>query len=166
MKNLNFLILLSTIVFFAEASTDPIIKFKYGNVKGKYYDLKNGAQAVGFLGVPFAAPPIGELRFKKPVPPQPWDGIRNATEFEKRCAQTSRAYFRQPPAGQNEDCLYLNIFMPKVKKTLHPVMVFIHGGAFLVGSTYEYGDQGICDFLVSRGVVVVTIQYRLGLFGN
>lgn len=167
MHSMKFLIfssiLLSVHIF---ASLDPIVKTKYGKLKGRYYDLKSGGQAVGFLGVPFASPPIGELRFKFPLPPPNWDGVRNATEFAKRCSQTARAYFRPPLAGQSEDCLYLNIFSPHVKKQVHPVMVFIHGGAFTVGSTYEHGDQGICDFLVSKGVVVVTIQYRLGLFGE
>lgn len=148
------------------ASIDPIVETKYGKVRGRYYDLKKGGQAVGFLGVPFASPPIGQLRFQRPLPPEKWDAVRNATEFAKRCAQSGRTYFRQPPAGQSEDCLYLNIFSPALNKQIHPVMVFMHGGAFMAGSTFEYGDQGICNSLVSKGVVVVVMQYRLGLFGT
>lgn len=164
----QYFLVISLIVFHANfaISSDPIVVTAYGKLEGRYYHLKTGEQAIGFLGIPYASPPVGQLRFKPTQPPQKWDGVQNVTEFPKRCMQTDRSPFHSPAAGQSEDCLYLNVFTPKITERMYPVMVFIHGGSFIIGSTYDYGDQGICDFLVSKGVVVVVIQYRLGLFGN
>jgi para-nitrobenzyl esterase len=111
-----------------------------------------------FLGIPYAAPPTGELRWKPPVPHSPWTAALDATVFGPTCAQ--------PNAGltynSSEDCLYLNIYTPNPPRRHLPVMVWIHGGSFLVGS----GQETDGSMLAVKGkVVVVTINYRLGSFG-
>ncbi|MGD8418727.1 MAG: carboxylesterase family protein, partial [Pseudomonadales bacterium] len=119
-----------------------------------------------FRGVPFAAPPVGPLRWRPPEPVASWEGVRDATRF-------APAELQNPgPLGDllgirvaetDEDCLYLNVWSPDVDGR-RPVMVWIHGGAFTVGA----GSQALYDgsLLARRGdVVVVTINYRLGVFG-
>jgi para-nitrobenzyl esterase len=117
-----------------------------------------------YKGIPFAAPPVGDLRWKPPQPVAPWQGVRKATEFGPRCTQ-GRVFgdmvFRDEPS---EDCLYLNVWTPAApsSKAL-PVMVWIHGGGFVAGSASEPRQDG--ERLAGKGVVVVGINYRLGVFG-
>jgi para-nitrobenzyl esterase len=112
-----------------------------------------------FLGIPYAAPPVGPLRWHPPQPAAPWAGIRAATAFAPHCPQ--------PPSGfgvasTSENCLYLNVFTPPGARGGHlPVMVWIHGGSFLVGESDDYIPAG----LVRRGMIVVTVNYRLGALG-
>jgi para-nitrobenzyl esterase len=122
-------------------------------------------KVVIFKGIPFAAPPVGELRWKEPQPVAPWKGVKKATEFGARCMQ-ARIYedmvFRD--AGPSEDCLYLNVWAPKTKTAAKlPVMVWIYGGGFQAGSSSEPRQDG--QHLVHKGVVVVSMNYRLGIFG-
>jgi para-nitrobenzyl esterase len=118
-----------------------------------------------FRGIPFAAPPVGEWRWKEPQPAAHWEGVRKATEFGPRCMQArifSDMVFRD--AGPSEDCLYLNVWAPKVKpRTKLPVMVWIYGGGLVAGSTSEPRQDG--EHLAHKGVVVVSMNYRLGIFG-
>lgn len=118
-----------------------------------------------FKGIPFAAPPLGELRWKEPQPAPHWQGVRKATEFGARCMQRriySDMVFRD--SGPSEDCLYLNVWAPVVKgKDKLPVMVWIYGGGFQAGSTSEPRQDG--EHLAHRGVVIVSMNYRLGIFG-
>ena len=118
-----------------------------------------------FKGIPYAAPPIGELRWKAPQPLQAWNGSRNATEWGPRCVQSNRLGDLDPlNKRMDEDCLYLNIWTPaKSADEALPVMVWIHGGSNLngAGSQPEYDGSN----LASKGVVVVTINYRLDIFG-
>lgn len=118
-----------------------------------------------FKGIPFAAPPMGALRWKAPEPVAPWEGIRKATEFGPRCMQ-ARVYsdmvFRD--SGPSEDCLYLNVWTPSVSSRARlPVMVWIYGGGFEAGSASEPRQDG--EDLAKKGVVVVSFNYRLGVFG-
>lgn len=118
-----------------------------------------------FKGVPFAAPPVGALRWKAPQPVTPWNGVRKAIEYGPRPMQArvfSDMIFHDP--GPSEDCLYLNLWIPEdqPKKKL-PVMVWIYGGGFVAGSTSEPRQDG--GNLCKKGVIVVSMGYRLGVFG-
>ncbi len=120
-----------------------------------------------YKGVPYAAPPVGNLRWRPPAPAAPWQGVRKAGKFSATCMQTDYpegSPFRSAPEPVSEDCLYLNIWTgAKTVKENRPVMVWIHGGALTRGS----GSIGIYDGeqLAKMGVVLVTINYRLGIFG-
>jgi para-nitrobenzyl esterase len=118
-----------------------------------------------FRGIPYAAPPVGALRWKDPQPVTPWKGVRKATEFGARCMQWNvfgDMVFRD--AGPSEDCLYLNVWTPDAsKKAKLPVMVWIYGGGFQAGATSEPRQDG--ENLAHKGVVVVSMNYRLGIFG-
>lgn len=139
------------------------VKTAQGKLQGK---LINDGKVRAFLGIPYAAPPVGELRWKAPQPAQPWKGTRDATRFGAHCAQGhlfDDIVFQD--AGPSEDCLFLNIYTPagaKADRKL-PVMFWIHGGGYQVGSGSEPRHNG--DFLPTKGVVLVTINYRLGVFG-
>jgi para-nitrobenzyl esterase len=122
-----------------------------------------------FKGIPFAAPPVGELRWRPPQAPAKWDGVRAANAFSANCIQRSADGARFPPYGgdrsartMSEDCLYLNVYTSAPSASARqPVMVWIHGGAWTSGAGAIY--QG--EDLAAKGVVVVTINYRLGVFG-
>ncbi len=115
-----------------------------------------------YLGIPFAAPPIGDLRWKPPAAPAKWTGVRDAGAFGKACVQTN-LYGVMAVRSTNEDCLYLNVFTPakKIAKP-RPVMVWIHGGGLLNGRTDDYDPRK----LVTDGdVIVVSTTYRMNVFG-
>ena len=127
--------------------------------------LQNSSGIRVFKGIPYAAPPVGELRWREPRPVQPWDSARLASEWGPRCVQSNRLGDLDPlNKRMDEDCLYLNIWTPaKSADEALPVMVWIHGGSNLngAGSQPEYDGSNIA----SKGVVVVTINYRLDIFG-
>jgi para-nitrobenzyl esterase len=110
-----------------------------------------------FLGIPYAAPPVGQSRWKAPQPAASWSGFRNATQYGNVCPQAAGAF---GTASTNEDCLYLNVYTPRGTGPF-PVMVWIHGGAFVSGA----GDAYDASKLVAQGVAVVTVNYRLGYLG-
>jgi para-nitrobenzyl esterase len=142
------------------ASSKPHAKVDTGKLEGKSDGTINA-----FLGIPYAAPPVGDLRWKPPARPAKWKGARKATDFGARCTQ-SRVYedmiFRDP--GPSEDCLYLNVWTP-AKRTggKLPVMVWVYGGGFVAGATSEPRQDG--TNLAKENVVVVSMNYRLGVFG-
>jgi para-nitrobenzyl esterase len=118
-----------------------------------------------FLGIPYAAPPVGARRWRPPQPAAPWPGIRQATSYAPHCAQPASPF---GVASTSEDCLYLNVFTPAGAHGRSgadgrnlPVMVWIHGGSLLVGESDDYNPAE----LVRHGVIVVTINYRLGALG-
>jgi len=121
-----------------------------------------------FLGVPYARPPVGELRFRSPRAVVPWKGVRDADAPGPTPLQMSVPFFRAVNAGagrQSEDCLYLNVWTPALDGGRRPVLVWIHGGGFLVGAGSTPIYDG--DTLARRGdIVVVTINYRLGALGH
>ena len=120
-----------------------------------------------FKGIPYAAPPVGDLRWKAPQPAPSWDGVRDATKFSPICFQEpypEGSIYRKPPQPMSEDCLYLNVWTAsQPSNERRPVMFWIHGGALTrgFGSAASYDGES----LVKKGVVVVTINYRLGVFG-
>ena len=137
----------------------PQVKVTGGTIEG--IAAKDGIES--FKGIPFAAPPVGPLRWKFPQPVIPWEGIRTANAFGHSAEQGRAAAIAMSVAGGlDEDCLYLNVWSPPKSEPL-PVMVWIHGGAFTSGS----GSMPLYDgtHLASKGVVVVTINYRLGPLG-
>lgn len=162
-----------------------------GILKGIILTTSQNQTVHAFLGIPYAKPPVGDLRFQKPQDPKKWDGVRDATRQPPSCHQRKDVFFAdflgsqetQPMIKASEDCLYLNVFVPKspkFKRTRNdrveganglPVMVYIHGGFFASGSSLPKGNSKqswIADprELAAEGkVIVVTIQYRLGSFG-
>ncbi|HEV3037245.1 MAG TPA: carboxylesterase family protein [Candidatus Angelobacter sp.] len=120
-----------------------------------------------YRGIPYAAPPVGDLRWKAPQPPASWKGLREAKEFGSTCPQTAYpagSIYQSKPEPMSEDCLYLNIWTAaKSAKEHRPVMVWIHGGGFTRGSGSSSSYNG--EILSRKGVVLVTINYRLGVFG-
>jgi len=120
---------------------------------------RNGVQQ--FLGIPFAAPPVGNLRWMPPRPASKWTAVRQAKAFGPICAQvTTLGPFAGPP-NSNEDCLYLNVFTPDIKAKL-PVLVWIHGGGYFDGASNDYDASKLAK---DGKLVVVTLNYRLNLFG-
>ncbi len=146
----------------AEPLRSPQVKTPDGILEGV---ISADGKVRTFKGVPYAAPPVGGLRWKAPQPVQPWTGVRQAAGYGPRCMQ-ARIYDDMVfhDAGPSEDCLYLNLWMPAEpdKKKL-PVMVWIHGGGFIAGATSEPRQDG--GNLSKRGVLVVSMNYRMGIFG-
>ena len=146
----------------AWAGNPLVVKTDDGKIQGK---MSADGQARDFLGIPYAAPPIGPLRWKPPQPVTKWKGERQATSFGSRCMQQERfddMVFRDP--GESEDCLTLNVWTPaKKSKDKLPVMVWIFGGGFVGGGTSEPRQDG--EHLTRKGVLVVSMNYRLGIFG-
>jgi len=153
------LLVMFAVSLFAE-STAPQVKTKSGIVEGK----DDGA-VHAFLGIPYAAPPVGDLRWKPPVPAVNWAGVRKATDFGPHCMQGKvfgDMNFRD--SGGSEDCLSLNVWVPaKPSSAKLPVMVWIYGGGFVAGTTSEARQDG--THLAQQGVIVVSMNYRLGIFG-
>ncbi|CAB0029994.1 unnamed protein product [Trichogramma brassicae] len=142
-------------------SCDDIVETKLGKIQGFSDTGLLDTEWCSFLGIPFAKPPLGDLRFRDPVPAEPWSDVRKATNYSNFCTQYDIPY-KQP--GGSEDCLYLNIFTKKIKPDQpRPVMVWIHGGAFNLGSgdNMFYGP----DYYMRKDIVLVTLNYRLGIFG-
>ena len=151
----------------------PLVHLANGTLEG----TMSGEIAV-FKGIPFAQPPVGPLRWRPPQPDAPWSGIRDATKPSRPCMQSLQGVdsFIAPLAAAygvtyspqqldpSEDCLYLNVWTPQLKPGVHlPVMVWLHGGSNRIGSGTEPAYDGAS--LASRGVIVVTVNYRLGVMG-
>ncbi|XP_063103405.1 liver carboxylesterase 1-like [Cavia porcellus] len=156
-------------------SLPPVVDTVHGKVLGKYVSLEGFSQPVAvFLGVPFAKPPLGSLRFTPPQPPEPWNYVKNTTSYPPMCSQDSEGsrplsdlYTNRKesiPLWHSEDCLYLNIYTPVDvrKKSSLPVMVWIHGGGLVVGAASTYDGLALS---AHENVVVVTVQFRLGIWG-
>src|SRR5829696_3103040 len=118
-----------------------------------------------FRGVPFAQPPTGELRWRAPQPLQNWKGVKQAVDFGPRCMQApifDDMRFRSN--GMSEDCLYLNVWTPaRSNRQRLPVLVYFYGGGFVTGDSSEPRYDG--ESMAAKGIVVVTVNYRLGIFG-
>ncbi len=138
-----------------------LVRVKQGLLKGT---IENDART--FKGIPYAAPPVGSLRWKPPKPAQPWTGIRDASQYCLACPQPPsypNSFWARDSVAYSEDCLFLNIWTDAKPGEKQAVMVWVHGGAFIdgAGSFPEYNGSS----LAKKGVVVVTINYRLGPFG-
>jgi para-nitrobenzyl esterase len=147
------------------AQPSPHVILQGGVLEGAHFG-KDPANAA-FLGIPYAASPVGNLRWQPPQPPPPWSGVRQAKAFGPACPQLPSAWLPETLGRKqmitDEACLYLNVWTTDLaSKTRLPVMVWIHGGGNIEGSQ-EWPPLG--PTLASHGVVVVSINYRLGVFG-
>lgn len=138
------------------------VETKYGALEG-VHDIEKGIDL--FLGVPFAEPPVGELRWKAPRPPKTWQGVKPAREFGPAAVQTNvfgDMVYRGK--GTSEDCLYLNIWTPAANENKAlPVLVYFYGGGFVAGDGSEPRYDGAS--MAQKGIVTVTVNYRLNVFG-
>ena len=149
----------------SSALADDRVKIESGVVEG-VAAASPGVRV--FRGIPFAAPPVGALRWKAPQPVKAWKGVRKAGEFGPRCMQSpvfSDMIFRdQPDKPMSEDCLYLNVWTPaKSARDGLAVMVWFYGGGFQAGSSSEPRYDG--ENFATKGIIVVSVNYRLGIFG-
>ncbi len=162
---MNRLLLFLSSLYFVSVAQAQVVTTEFGQIQGS----NNGA-IKQFLGVPFAKPPVDELRWKAPENPDSWAGILNTTDFSPVCPQKK---FEQGGTGDTiigeEDCLYLNVWTPAIGVGTRPIMVFIHGGGNQQGSASEENGGAQMFFgknISERGdAVVITIQYRLGPLG-
>ncbi len=152
--SVSLLIFLLVIVSASLAWQGPVVGVTGGQIRGQ--SLKDGGAV--FKGIPFAEPPLGELRWKPPATVRAWSGVRDAVQFAGTCAQNPMWGW---PKVVNEDCLYLNVWTPVwPAAALKPVMVWIHGGGNVAGSGNENGEA-----FTQHGVVLVSFNYRVGIFG-
>jgi len=143
----------------------PVVQTNSGAVVGKTETLPHGKSVFEYLGIPYAEPPIGELRFAAPKPAKPWSGTKDAKEFGAECPQPLTRLVDEKKSGRmSEDCLFLNVFVPSTIKTddNKAIMVWIHGGRFAFGSSSRYPGGVLSAF---NDVIVVSINYRLGILG-
>ena len=155
---------------------EPVLTVSGGKIQGVPTETKD---VLVYKGIPFAAPPVGDLRWKAPQPVIPWMGVLKADKFGPASIQPDRVdsptpdgqinyykeFYTDGDPVRSEDCLYLNVWTPasgKVEAKL-PVAIWIHGGAFSGGYGYEKEFDG--EAYAKRGIVLVTINYRLGLLG-
>ncbi|XP_026749627.2 esterase FE4-like [Galleria mellonella] len=141
---------------------DPIVTVREGKLRGSVHTLVDGSTSYSFKGIPYAEPPIGKLRFKDPLPPKSWKGIREAVNHGSVCPQFDIT--TEELIAGDENCLFLNVFTKSLTASAKlPVMVCIHGGAFTSGS----GNSDFLgpDYLLQHNVILVTINYRLEMLG-
>ncbi|MCX2430874.1 carboxylesterase/lipase family protein [Pedobacter sp. GR22-10] len=142
------------------SSANKAVTVTGGRVQGSLSD--NGV--LSFRGIPYAAPPVGEWRWKAPQPPIPWKGTRNAEHFGPRPIQDSNLLYEFRSTDMSEDCLYLNVWTAaRSNQEKRPVYVFIHGGSFIHGDGSQPAYDG--ESMAEQGIVYVSINYRLGVFG-
>ena len=158
--------LLSTFVFtlfitnaFADVYNEvrPIVQVKNGQIQGV-----ETRGMLAFKNIPYAAPPVGELRWRPPQPAKDWDGVRDASKYGEACIQPLVKGLNSELVPGTEDCLKLNVFVPNSGKNL-PVLVWFHGGGLIEGSASEPYYQPVG--LVREGAIVVTVDYRIGKLG-
>ncbi|XP_023937830.2 acetylcholinesterase [Bicyclus anynana] len=135
----------------------PVVTVQEGRLRGTTYNLVDRSTCYAFRGIPYARPPVGDLRFKAPLPPLPWNGVRDARNFGDICVQYNSTY------QGSEDCLFLNIYTKSLRRhAKHSVMVYIHGGSYYEGS----GDFFLPDFLMlHENIILITLNYRLDIPG-
>lgn len=156
------------------ASEAPIVEIATGRLSGVTLAAAGDGRPVSvFKGIPYAAPPVGSLRWRSPKPPRPWQGVRDASNGGPACIQPEFDASKEflpwtrefaSPGPRSEDCLSLNIWTPQPGRAAKlPVLIYIHGGAFLNGSGLVSIYDGAA--LATKGIVVVSINYRLGVLG-
>ncbi|KAJ8031923.1 Acetylcholinesterase [Holothuria leucospilota] len=171
MKLLSVVMLAFSITTVESGFAHPSVETRLGTVLGQRRNfssrfLKESVEIHYFLGIPYARPPIDEMRFRQAEPTGPFEGVYNATEVPPSCIQERRPYFEHLSAGStySEDCLYLNIFVPATAPPNATVMVFIHGGLFEWGSGSDFPHNPF-PLVATGNVIVVTFNFRLNIFG-
>jgi para-nitrobenzyl esterase len=146
----------------AQNEFTPVTEFV--RTEGGFVRGKTNGSVDQFLGIPYAVAPTGDLRWKPPAPPPRWNGIRDATQSGSECVQLVNARLGNPSAAGSEDCLFLNIYRPVDAKPrqLLPVLIFIHGGSNQKESGSDYDPS---EMVAKTGIIAVTINYRLNVFG-
>jgi para-nitrobenzyl esterase len=159
-----FLSIAATAVFVSSTaqSSAPRVKVANGTLEG----VTEASGVRSFKGIPFAAPPVGGLRWREPQPAANWEGVRKADHFAAKAMQLpiySDMQFRA--SGTSEDCLYLNVWQPSEAndKILLPVLVYFYGGGYTAGDGSEYRYDG--ESMATKGILTITVNYRLGIFG-
>jgi para-nitrobenzyl esterase len=155
----------------SEQDANPVLTIEGGKIQGVETSTKG---IIAYKGIPFAAPPVGDLRWKEPQPVVPWEGVKIADKYGAAAMQVTwdpnsfygKEWRASGSAPFSEDCLYLNVWTPAAgqKDKKLPVAIWIHGGGYREGFAYEPEMDGGEDF-ASRGVILVTVTYRLGVFG-
>ena len=161
MKRVLACAVIAAVCSFSLSAAPDVVSVEGGKISG----TSNGSVRV-YKGIPFAAPPVGNLRWKAPQPVVAWSGVKSADTFGPQCMQTpypSGSPYAMAPATTSEDCLYLNVWTAAPAGAKRPVMVWIHGGAWTRGAGSIATYDGTT--LARKGVVVVTVNYRLGVFG-
>lgn len=175
MKNLSLIILISIMGVFAscgeKSDPNPVLSIEGGQIQGVETPIEG---IIAYKGIPFAAPPVGELRWKEPQPVIPWEGVKTADAYGDAASQLTwdpesfygREWRASGSVPFSEDCLYLNIWTPAAGKTEKklPVALWIHGGGYREGFAFEPEMDGGEDW-ASRGVILVSVTYRLGVMG-
>ncbi|XP_065217533.1 acetylcholinesterase-like [Planococcus citri] len=159
----GLLVSLAAFIVLVRGDINLIVKTHSGTIKGTR-NVGIDRMFNVFYSIPYAEPPVGELRFQAPVPVKSWSGIRDATQPPPVCMQPQKFTEINGPTLGQEDCLYLNVYVPNIlvrmgKKT--PVIVYIHGGGFQTGS----GNKHRGDYFMDKNVILVTMNYRLGVLG-
>ncbi|MFH4980538.1 hypothetical protein AB6A40_007247 [Gnathostoma spinigerum] len=149
----------------------PIRLTTHGRIRG-YFLKSSSTTAEVYEGVPYARPPVGNLRFRAPFPPEPWNGTFDCGRQKmKNCIEF---WFRESTGNESEDCLYMNIVVPYATRKstesenstqLYPILIWVHGGSFQVGGASIYPLDNIVQNFASRSVIFVAINYRLGPLG-
>ena len=181
MKNLIIIIYVIVIAFYsgningvnAEDGNYPIVNTRSGRVQGRT-TKQLGGYVEKFLGIPFAQPPVGELRWRSPIQEKSWTDIRQAQKFYSACMQNENSMVELPPLQIQEDCLYLNVFRKTSANSTKnknatdgiPVMLFFHGGGYALGASGFFLYDGSERLMQTEDdIIIVTSNYRLGVFG-
>ncbi|MEJ2055787.1 MAG: carboxylesterase family protein, partial [Calditrichaceae bacterium] len=172
MKNLIVYILICLFLILVSCNkSNPVLTIEGGRITGVVTPTKG---VIAYKGIPFAAPPVGKLRWKEPQPVVPWEGIKIADAYGDAAEQITwdpesfygKEWRASGSVPFSEDCLYLNVWTPasgqKSKKL--PVAMWIHGGGYREGFAFEPEMDG-GEFWASKGVILVTVTYRLGIMG-
>jgi para-nitrobenzyl esterase len=169
--SLVFLSMVLSLIAWSQNASNPVLKIEGGQVKGVETPTKG---IIAYKGIPFAAPPVGKLRWKEPQPVVPWKGVKTADKYGAAAMQITwdpksfygREWRASGSVPFNEDCLYLNIWTsaPGDKNKKLPVALWIHGGGYREGFAFEPEMDGGEDW-ASRGVIFVSVTYRLGVIG-
>ncbi|AQN67945.1 putative cholinesterase [Saudi moumouvirus] len=166
-QNITLLLLLLFGIYSTQAVEYTQVNIDNGPIKGIVQYVEGRAIRV-FKGIPFAKPPVGDLRWKAPVPyTQKWTKPLNATEYKPKCPQYVAPGTVPDPRGISEDCLYTNVWapVPEYKGETFPVLVWIHGGALISGSPEDFGVGNFSILAVTKRIIIVAASYRVNAFG-